>query len=53
MRKRGSYIANCIDREYRTRKMYEQRKQRVKCLEKDCTKCQFQQICEDRENNDT
>lgn len=51
MKEKGSYIAGYIDREYRTRKMYEQRKQRVKCKEKDCKKCQFQRICEGKNDN--
>ena len=52
-RKRGSYLASYIDREYKTRLMYEKRKSRERCFEKDCEKCQFQKICEDREENDT
>ena len=51
MKEKGSYIASHIDREYKTRLMYEQRKNRVKCFEKDCEKCQFQRICEDKEND--
>lgn len=48
MRRRGSIIAGHIDREYRARKAYENRK-RVNCKEKECNKCQYERICEDRE----
>ena len=51
MRRKGSYIASYIDREYRTQKMYEKRK-RANCKEKDCSKCQYEQICEDKDEND-
>lgn len=51
MRKNGSYIASYIDREYRTRKAYENKK-RVNCKEKPCEKCQYEQICEDKESTE-
>ena len=50
-RRKGSYIATHIDREYKQKLMYEKRKSRVNCKEKDCNKCQFQYICD--EKNDT
>ena len=51
MRRKGSYIAANIDREYKTRKQYEKSHKRVNCKEKECSKCCFQYICEDK--NDT
>lgn len=50
MRKNGSYIAANIDREYKLQQQYKNRKKRVNCKEKDCNKCYFQNICEDKEN---
>ena len=48
MREKGSYIAGYIDQEYRRRKAYE-RKKRVSCMAKDCKTCQYERICEDKE----
>ena len=41
-------MASYIDQEYRMKKAYE-RKKRVNCKEKHCEKCQYEEICEDRE----
>ena len=50
MRRRGSKIAKYIEYEYKTRKAYE-RKKRANCKEKPCEKCQYEEICEDKEEN--
>lgn len=43
-----SYIATEIDNEYRLKKAYEKSK-RQKCKEKDCIKCQYNNVCIDKE----
>ena len=48
MRNKGSIIASYIEREYKMKQAYE-RKQRVNCKEKSCKKCQYEEICDDRE----
>ena len=50
MKRKGSMIADFIDQEYRIKKAYE-RKKRVHCKDKSCEKCQYEEICEDREND--
>lgn len=44
MRRKGSYIAAEIDREYRQKKAFA-KKQRAKCKEKECDKCEYVKIC--------
>ena len=44
MRKYVSYIASEIDNEYRRKKAYAM-KQRAKCKEKECDKCEYVRIC--------
>ena len=46
MRRKGSYIAAEIMREYNKKKAFE-RMVRAKCKEKDCTKCLYIRICSD------
>ena len=50
MRRKGSIIAKYIEYEYKTKKAYE-RKKRVNCKDKPCEKCQYEEICEDKEEN--
>ena len=50
MKNRGSIIASYIEREYKIKQAYE-KKRRAKCKEKPCEKCQYEEICEDREND--
>lgn len=44
MRKYVSYIASEIDNEYKRKKAYA-KKQRAKCQEKECEKCEYVRIC--------
>ena len=44
MRRKGSYIAGEIMREYKQRKAFE-KKQRANCKEKDCSNCDYSAIC--------
>ena len=44
MRRRGSYIAGEIMREYKQRKAFE-KKQRANCKDKDCGSCEYSTIC--------
>ena len=44
MRRYTSYIAAEIDNEYRRKKAYA-KKQRAKCQEKECDKCEYARIC--------
>ena len=48
--RKGSIIANYIDQEYRMKKSYAKKK-RANCMMQSCDKCQYEQICEDK--NDT
>lgn len=50
MKRYGSIIASYIERDYRIKKAYENRK-RVKCMIKDCEKCQYEKVCEDVKND--
>ena len=47
MRRVGSYIAGEIDREYRQKKAYAKKK-RANCKEKDCSNCQYEYICTEK-----
>lgn len=47
MRRKGSYIAAEIDREYRQKKAFA-KKQRAKCKEKECDKCEYSRICSEK-----
>ena len=47
MRKYVSYIASEIDNEYRRKKAYAM-KQRAKCKEKECDKCEYSTICSEK-----
>ena len=47
----GSRNAFYIDRDYKIKKSYEKSK-RQKCKEKECVKCQYNRICEDKEIED-
>ena len=47
MRRKGSYIAGEIMREYKQRKAFE-KKQRAKCKEKECDKCEYSRICSEK-----
>lgn len=49
---RGSTTAREIDREYKIKRAFE-KKQRQKCIidkEKKCDECNYQSICENRED---
>lgn len=48
MRRNGSQIAKYIDHEYRIKKTYEKKK-RSNCKDKSCEKCEYEEICEDKE----
>ena len=48
MKRRGSINAGYIVQEYKLKKAYE-RKKRANCKEKPCEKCQYEEICEDKE----
>lgn len=50
MRNRGSKLASYIDQEYKIKKAYE-RKKRVNCKEQKCYECEYEKICEDKEEN--
>lgn len=41
-----SRIANEIDKEYRERKAFENKK-RQNCKEKQCSECQYEEVCVD------
>ena len=47
MRRKGSYIAAEIDREYRQKKAFA-KKQRAKCKEKNCSNCEYSRICSEK-----
>ena len=48
MRNKGSKIAMYIERDYKIQQAYE-RKKRASCKEKECEKCQYERLCEDKE----
>ena len=48
MRRKGSYIAGEIMREYKQRKAFE-KKQRANCKENNCIECKYNMICENNE----
>ena len=51
MRKRGSYRAIDIDREYRTKKKYENNQiKRQKCKMKDCERCRYEKVCNENKS---
>lgn len=50
MKNRGSIIASYIERDYRIKKAYEKKK-RVNCIMKPCEKCEYEKVCEDKEND--
>lgn len=45
----GSIIADEIDREYRMKQYYQNKKKRQSCKNKDCEECKYKKICIDRE----
>jgi radical SAM protein with 4Fe4S-binding SPASM domain len=47
MRRKGSYIAGEIMREYKQRKAFE-KKQRANCKEKECSNCEYSRICSEK-----
>ncbi|MBR6688794.1 MAG: hypothetical protein IKL68_02125 [Clostridia bacterium] len=47
MRRKGSYIAGEIMREYKQRKAFE-KKQRANCKEKECSSCEYSVICSEK-----
>ena len=49
MKNRGSIIASYIERDYRIKKAYEKKK-RVNCIMKPCEKCEYEKICEDKDD---
>ena len=46
--RKGSKIAMYIERDMKIQQAYEKR-QREKCTEKTCDKCQYENICENKE----
>lgn len=48
--KRGSINAGYIVQEYKMKKAYEKKK-RVNCMMKPCEKCEYEKICEDKEES--
>ena len=46
--RKGSMIAMDIMREYKIKKAFE-RKKRVNCKDKQCNTCQYERICENKE----
>lgn len=50
MGKYGSINAGYIVQEYKLKKAYGKKK-RVNCKEKPCDKCQYEEICEDKDEN--
>ena len=49
VRRRGSIIASYIERDYKIKKAYEKKK-RVNCIYKPCEKCEYERICEDKDD---
>ena len=46
----GSRIAANIERDYKIEQSYKQR-QRAKCKEKTCEKCQYEEVCKEVKND--
>lgn len=44
MKRKGSYIAGEIMRDYKQRKAYK-KKQRANCKDKQCNECKYERIC--------
>lgn len=46
---KGSYLARQIDEDYRREQYMKRKAKRQICKDKDCTKCGWNPICEDKE----
>ena len=46
------WVADSIDNDYRREQWYKRRMKRQNCKEKECKDCNYNNICEDKEEND-
>lgn len=45
----GSRLASQIDNDFKREQYYKKKVRREKCKEKECSECEYQDICEDKD----